>query len=102
MHLSPLSSKGEIPGSVKSLVDCIMSFISMIVLITRSTPLFLAALVPISAAYIAVQRYFVPSNRQIKRLQSVTKSPVFSHFSETQSGVATIRAYQLQAKFTGM
>ncbi len=41
----------------------------------------------------------MPSNRQIKRLRSVTKSPVFSHFSETQAGVTTIRAYKLEQIF---
>ena len=32
-------------------------------------------------------------------MQSASKSPIFSHFSESQSGVATIRAYGVQEKF---
>ena len=36
---------------------------------------------------------------QIKRLQSASKSPIFSHFSETQSGLSTVRAYGAQDIF---
>ena len=41
----------------------------------------------------------MPSNRQLKRLQSASKSPIFSHFSETQTGIITIRAYGAQNRF---
>jgi len=35
----------------------------------------------------------------LKRLESVSKSPVYSHFSETLSGVSTIRAYSVCDQF---
>ncbi|VDK42673.1 unnamed protein product [Taenia asiatica] len=38
---------------------------------------------------------FVTTSRQLKRLDSVSKSPIFSHFAETLLGVDTIRAYGL-------
>jgi len=41
----------------------------------------------------------VATSRQLKRLESVTKSPIFSHFGETLNGVATIRAFSLQSDF---
>ena len=40
-----------------------------------------------------MQRYFVPSIRHLKRLQSASKSPIFSHFSETQAGVNTVKVF---------
>jgi hypothetical protein len=37
--------------------------------------------------------------RQLRRLNSVTRSPIFSHFGETLSGISTVRAYKCQDRF---
>ena len=37
--------------------------------------------------------------RQIKRLNLASKSPIFSHFGETLTGVTTIRAYNVEDRF---
>lgn len=46
-----------------------------------------------------IKRYFVASMRQLKRMDSASKSPIFSHFGETVTGVSTIRAYNEQNRF---
>ncbi len=89
----------SIPESFKSLFRCFFHVLFTILVISASTPLFLAALVPIIVIYVFVQRYFVSSMRQLKRLESASKSPIFSHFTETQTGVSTIRAYRVQNRF---
>jgi hypothetical protein len=37
----------------------------------------------------------VSNDRELQRLNNITKSPVLSHFSETLNGLPTIRAYGL-------
>lgn len=44
------------------------------------------------------QMYYRPVNRDLQRLESVSRSPIFAQFSETLSGVSTLRAYNQQAR----
>ncbi|KNC82657.1 hypothetical protein SARC_05057 [Sphaeroforma arctica JP610] len=39
---------------------------------------------------------------QLKRLDSVSRSPIFAHFGETLNGVSTIRAYKAGDRFINM
>ena len=39
------------------------------------------------------------SSRELQRLESLSRAPVFSHFSDTLSGLLTIRSFRVQPKF---
>ena len=73
--------------------------LSTIIVIAMTTPMFLAAVVPLGACYYLIQRYYIATSRQLKRLESVSRSPIYAHFSETLSGVATIKAYNVANLF---
>ena len=47
-----------------------------------------------------VCRYYRRSYVELQRNDATTRSPVDAHFSETLTGVETVRAYGLQKKFT--
>lgn len=49
--------------------------------------------------YLALQNIYVCNSRQLKRIESVSRSPIFSHFSETLNGVNCIRAYGLTEQY---
>lgn len=46
-----------------------------------------------------LQGYFLATSREITRLDSITKAPVIHHFSESISGVMTIRGFRKQQIF---
>ena len=49
--------------------------------------------------YISVQKFYIRSSRELQRLESITRSPIFSQFDETLTGVVTIKAYDRSDAF---
>ncbi|KAJ3217631.1 hypothetical protein HDU67_007573 [Dinochytrium kinnereticum] len=71
----------------------IFDIMQCFVVITVAAPLTFVFLVPMLIAYYAVSSTFLKASRELKRLNSVTISPIYSQFSETLVGASTIRAY---------
>lgn len=76
------------------------SVVAIFIVISITTPIFMAVAVPVIILYYFVQKFYVATSRQLKRLESVTRSPIYSHFSETISGQSVIRAYDEKKRFT--
>ncbi|KAJ1654030.1 hypothetical protein IWQ61_005966 [Dispira simplex] len=88
-----------LPRSFTSYFQILVSLMSVMAVITVSTPVFLVMFLPLVAVYIIVQRYYLATSRELKRLDSTTRSPIYAHFQETLGGVTTIRAYQQTDRF---
>ncbi|KAG7137733.1 Metal resistance protein YCF1 like [Verticillium longisporum] len=67
--------------------------------ISVSTPAFIAFIIPLALTYYWIQRYYLRTSRELKRLDSVSRSPIYAHFQESLGGVSTIRAYRQQQRF---
>ncbi|XP_053804481.1 ATP-binding cassette sub-family C member 2 [Vidua chalybeata] len=88
-----------IPMSFRSWISCFMAIISTLIVICLATPFFAVVIIPLSIFYYFVLRFYVSTSRQLRRLDSVTRSPIYSHFGETVSGLSVIRAYGHQERF---
>ncbi|KAG3071036.1 ABC transporter C family member 3 [Phytophthora cactorum] len=58
------------------------------------------AYIPIFLIFLYIGQYFKKSSREIKRLEGITRTPVYNLFSETLSGLDTIRAFRMDDDFT--
>lgn len=70
-----------------------------LILISVSTPVFIALILPLGAVYLYIQRYYLRTSRELKRLDSISRSPIYAHFQESLGGITTIRAYRQQKRF---
>lgn len=70
-----------------------------IIVISIGTPAFLFFVVPLSLLYFYYQRYYLRTSRELKRLDSVLKSPIFAQFQETLDGISTVRAFGQTKRF---
>ena len=80
-------------------LGCLFSLITIVVLISVITPGFLIAAFFISLIYYAIGSFYLKSSRDLKRLESIQRSPIYQQFGETLSGIVTIRAYGDEKRF---
>ncbi|XP_046388377.1 multidrug resistance-associated protein 1-like isoform X2 [Ischnura elegans] len=88
-----------LPVVIKGWSDCFFGVSTTLFVISYSTPIFVAVIIPIGILYYIIQRFYIATSRQLKRLSSVSRSPIFSHFGESLNGVSTIRAFSVQHRF---
>lgn len=89
----------EITPPAEGVFICCVQAISTLVLITLITPGFVVFAVLISFFYYLVGVFYITLSRELKRYESISKSPIHQHFSESLTGVATIRAYGVEGRF---
>lgn len=90
----------QLPMTISFFLFTSIFVLATIITIAVTTPPFLIA-VPFLAwfYYRSLQRYR-PIARDAKRLESISRSPVFAHFSETLGGLSTIRAFDMAGFFS--
>ncbi|XP_052061601.1 multidrug resistance-associated protein 1-like [Mytilus californianus] len=88
-----------LPMNFRMFLGTVIGTLSTLVVISYSTPIFLTVVLPLAIVYYLMQKFYIPTSRQLQRLESTTKSPIFNHFSETINGASTLRAYKEQPRF---
>ncbi|OMJ25816.1 Multidrug resistance-associated protein 4 [Smittium culicis] len=86
-------------------VDAMLIFIQVIgilVVLSIANKYLIIAIPFILAVFIWIRKIYISSNRQIKRIEGVTRSPVYSLMSEALDGMITIRSYSAQKKINKM
>ncbi|PLW17293.1 hypothetical protein PCASD_18374 [Puccinia coronata f. sp. avenae] len=73
--------------------------VSVVAVVSWAVPPFLLVGIPLLLIYKSIQSYYLATSREIKRIDAITKSPIFAMFGETLTGVATIRAFGEQGRF---
>ncbi|XP_022623376.1 multidrug resistance-associated protein 7 isoform X2 [Seriola dumerili] len=89
----------SLPFILNILLANVFGLLGMLVVISYGLPWVLLPLLPLALLYHRTQHFYRHTSRELKRLCSVTLSPVYSHFSETLTGLGTIRASGSSARF---
>ncbi|KAF8527278.1 P-loop containing nucleoside triphosphate hydrolase protein [Gautieria morchelliformis] len=71
----------------------------ILVVIGVSFPAFLIAIPFLGYFYFRIMMYYLATGRELKRLDAMSRSPIFTSFSETLAGISTIRAFGQQNIF---
>ncbi|CAM9869028.1 unnamed protein product [Ectocarpus sp. 4 AP-2014] len=85
-----------IPTSLSSFMDAALTMLAAVGVVVGASPGVLFAIFPVALAYHRVQRTYRMAAKELKRLDSATKSPIYSHFQETLDGLSSIQAYAIE------
>ena len=88
-----------LPKTFLMSLQMILLLLTGIVIPTVTNPWLLCFVLPLTALVVCVARYYLNTSRELKRLESICRSPVFSHISETLDGLDTIRTRGRQRDF---
>lgn len=86
-------------NEMNTLFHTVSRILGSVIIIAYSIPVFTGFVIPLVVCYIALLYFYIPTARELERTNSVTRSPIFNHFSETLSGTASIRAYGATERF---
>jgi len=80
-------------------INCVASVGGSIVLICTVNPWFAVALPVLMLIYGGLYYTSASATRDLQRLEAVSRSPIFTQFSETLNGLSTIRAFGATSRF---
>uniref|UniRef100_A0A4W6CKQ2 ABC-type glutathione-S-conjugate transporter n=1 Tax=Lates calcarifer TaxID=8187 RepID=A0A4W6CKQ2_LATCA len=88
-----------IPDGLKMMLGYLFKLLEVCIIVLLATPFTGLVLLPLTCVYIFIQSFYVASSCQLRRLEAVSRSPIYSHFNETVQGAAVIRAFGEQQRF---
>lgn len=80
-------------------IQLVLLVIASILVPVVTNPWLLLVVVPTIVTVVYISKYYLKTARELKRLESICRSPVFSHLSETLNGLDTIRTRGRQKDF---
>ncbi|XP_063682555.1 ATP-binding cassette sub-family C member 10-like [Bolinopsis microptera] len=79
---------------VKAVAHSAFSLIGTLVMTSYGLPYILLTIIPILVLYYFIQKYYITAVREVKRLYSMSQSPLFTHFEESVSGLVYIHSFR--------
>lgn len=76
-----------------------MSVVGVVAVIAHGAPFVLLVFIPLGYIYRLVMQYYLSTSRELKRLDAVSRSPIFSFFGETLAGLPVIRGFSQTSRF---
>lgn len=85
-----------LPSALLDVLQIGLSLIGIVVVVAIVNYWLLVPTVAIGFVFYGLRIFYLSSSRSIKRLEGVTRSPVFSHLNASLQGITTIRAFGAQ------
>uniref|UniRef100_A0A8C1PKI9 ABC-type glutathione-S-conjugate transporter n=1 Tax=Cyprinus carpio TaxID=7962 RepID=A0A8C1PKI9_CYPCA len=88
-----------IPDGLKMMLGYVFKLLEVCIIVLMATPFAGVIILPLTLLYAFIQSFYVATSCQLRRLESVSRSPIYTHFNETVQGAGVIRAFGEQSRF---
>ncbi|KAK7154854.1 hypothetical protein R3I93_009716 [Phoxinus phoxinus] len=88
-----------LPWTFVDFIQVFLQIIGVVAVASSIIPWILIPVLPLLIFFLFLRRYFLRTSRDVKRIESITRSPVFSHLSSSLQGLWTIRAFKAEERF---
>ncbi|XP_058590029.1 ATP-binding cassette sub-family C member 10 isoform X2 [Neofelis nebulosa] len=89
----------SLPFMLNILLANAVGLLGLLAVLGSGLPWLLLLLPPLSILYYRVQRHYRASSRELRRLSSLTLSPLYTHLADTLAGLAVLRATGASHRF---
>ncbi|XP_058800099.1 ATP-binding cassette sub-family C member 4-like isoform X2 [Phymastichus coffea] len=86
-----------LPLTLLDASQCIMVITGALIVTCTVNVLFLIPILFIGSLFYFIRKIYLRTSKNMKRVEGITRAPIFTHLNATLNGIATIRAYQAQS-----
>ncbi|CAD6979727.1 unnamed protein product [Tilletia controversa] len=83
-------------------ISTALSLIGSVILMVVSAPYLLIVIAAVSVLVVLLRKYYLPNSRQLRRLEMSSKSPLYTLFGDSTTGLSVIRAFGRQKTLSNM
>eukprot|EP00056_Hartaetosiga_gracilis_P012145 m.191399 g.191399 ORF g.191399 m.191399 type:complete len:1327 (+) comp13645_c0_seq4:107-4087(+) len=87
-----------LPWVYTDFLQLIANVLGIVLLASIINPWIFFLVLPLLIVFLYIRRYFLNAAREVKRIEAVNRSPIYSHFSLSLSGLAIIRSHNAESK----
>ena len=87
------------PTNIRYWLSVLVTFSFTMLMIMSIIPIVISVVIPTTIIFFGVQKIYVRTSRQLKRLETISRSPIYSHFTETLNGCNVIRSFNKEDMF---
>ncbi|KAG6881440.1 hypothetical protein C0995_001885, partial [Termitomyces sp. Mi166 len=89
----------SLAGSLQAVNTSLANFFASIILVASVFPWFLVPAIFLGFAYRELSIGYLNTGRDLRRMESNSRSPIFSDFGELLEGIVTVRAFSAERRF---
>ena len=82
-----------LPMTFYDFLQCVTWCAASVVLACIINPFVFLVVAPLLLCFVRLRSYFLKTSREVKRLDAVSRSPIYSSLSETLDGLVAVRAF---------